>query len=357
MSYAIIRNAKYKAANLQSISRHNERQNSRYGNKEIDTEKSHLNYHLKTPMESSYDKEFDRIRKEQNLKGNLRLTGKKQSNVACEFIITSDSKFFGELSAEESRRFFEESYKFACAKCGEENIISAVVHNDESTPHMHLTYIPVVEGKKKDKPIKKINCSEFWKGFNSYGKLQDEYYQFITERGFKLDRGEIREDKVKHLTVEEYKLKTEMDKVQDKYKNVKGTLASLSKTEDNVKELLDKLSKVNTTKGLMSDKLKISQEDYDILVKVAKAGESRLLENAQLKAKVKKLEDALSQKSFDDKLNSSTKTAYDKLQHDNSRLKRDFDVVEKAIKNLNLQDKINDEIKEIIKSKQISKSR
>ncbi|WP_061302246.1 plasmid recombination protein, partial [Clostridium botulinum] len=83
MSFAIIRNVKYKMPNLQSISRHNERQNKNYGNKDIDIEKSDLNYHLRKPIENSYEKEFYRLREENNLKGNLRLTGKKQSNVAC----------------------------------------------------------------------------------------------------------------------------------------------------------------------------------------------------------------------------------------------------------------------------------
>lgn len=57
MSYAIIRNMKYKRENLKGIFRHNERRN-----KNIDKEKSYLNYSLKEPQ-FSYEKEFDRIRK------------------------------------------------------------------------------------------------------------------------------------------------------------------------------------------------------------------------------------------------------------------------------------------------------
>ena len=59
----------------------------------------------------------------------------------------------------------------------EKNIISAIVHLDKTTPHVHLTYIPVVQAtNKKGEEIKKINYSDFWKGFNSYGKLQDNFY-------------------------------------------------------------------------------------------------------------------------------------------------------------------------------------
>lgn len=58
MSYAIIRNTKYKRENLKGIFRHNERRNKNYSNENIDKEKSHLNYQLKSPQ-YSYEKEFD----------------------------------------------------------------------------------------------------------------------------------------------------------------------------------------------------------------------------------------------------------------------------------------------------------
>lgn len=47
MSYAIIRNEKYKRENLKRIYKHNERKNKNYSNKNIDKTKSHLNYSLK----------------------------------------------------------------------------------------------------------------------------------------------------------------------------------------------------------------------------------------------------------------------------------------------------------------------
>ena len=218
MSHAIIRNAKYKMANMQSVSRHNERQNKEYGNEDIDIKKKDLNYHLKEPQENSYEKEFERLKEENQLKGNLRLTGKKQSNVACEFLITSDNDFFKKIGQAETKRYFKEAYQFACDKCGEKNIISAVVHMDETTPHMHLTYIPVVKGtSRKGQPIEKINCSEFWKGFNSYGELQDKFYDHMKGKGFDLERGqknEDREQRREHLSVQKYKEETLQEQIK-----------------------------------------------------------------------------------------------------------------------------------------------
>ena len=71
MSYAIIRNTKYKREKLKGIFRHNERRNKNYSNENIDKEKSYLNYSLKSPQ-YSYEKEFDRIREKYSLKGQIK---------------------------------------------------------------------------------------------------------------------------------------------------------------------------------------------------------------------------------------------------------------------------------------------
>lgn len=62
---------------------------------------------------------------------------------------------------------------------------------DESTPHLHLVFVPVVRklDKKSGKTVDKIACSEYWKGKDSYKKLQDNFYQYITNNGFNLERG------------------------------------------------------------------------------------------------------------------------------------------------------------------------
>lgn len=89
MSYAIIRNEKYKRDNLKGIYRHNERKNKNYSNKNIDKTKSYLNYSIKSPQ-YSYEKEFDIIKEKYNLKGQIKTV----SNIVCEYIITSDKEFF-----------------------------------------------------------------------------------------------------------------------------------------------------------------------------------------------------------------------------------------------------------------------
>ena len=231
MSYAIIRNQKYKKENLKGIFRHNERKNENYSNKNIDKEKSHLNYSLKDPK-YSYEKEFERIRKEYNLKGQIKTV----SNIACEYIITSDNEFFNRIGEKETRRFFETAYKFVCEykNLGEQYILSAKVHNDEDTPHLHLVFLPVVHTKdKKGNDIDKLACSEFWKEKESYRRLQNAFYEYMISHNFELERGLPKEETGReHLNLKEYKEITNFEKTKETLKNIKLELPDVPKIAD-----------------------------------------------------------------------------------------------------------------------------
>ena len=201
MSYAIIRNEKYTADKMAAIYRHNERKNTNYSNKDIDFNRSKYNYSIKQCY-MPYLKAFNQLKERYNLKGQI----KKTSKIACEYIITSDKDFFEEIGPKESRRYFETAYKFVSEfrNLGEEYIISAKVHMDETTPHMHLTFVPVVHVKdpKTDEEIHKVSCSEFWRGKNSYKELQDKFYEYMIKAGFVLERGNGRNE---HIPIETLK--------------------------------------------------------------------------------------------------------------------------------------------------------
>ena len=231
MSYAIIRNEKYKRANLKGIYRHNERKNTNYSNKNIDKERTHLNYHLKQP-ENSYEKEFGRIKEKYNLKGQIKTV----SNIACEYIITSDHDYFEGIGEEETKRFFETAYKFVSdyKDLGEQYIMSAKVHMDEQTPHMHLVFLPVIHTTdKKGNSIDKLACSEFWKAKDSYRQLQDAFYKYMVENGFNLQRGLPKEETGReHYSVEEYKKITNFKQTKEILNNMKLELPDIPDITD-----------------------------------------------------------------------------------------------------------------------------
>ena len=151
--------------------------------------------------------------------------------------------------------YFNESYRFLSNIVGKENVVYAGVHFDEDTPHMHFYFLPVVDhvrrkvfetdesGKRltkqiytknntiknvpiqklneKGKPIyeveygKFLNTDEFWKqlgGKASFARLQDQYNEYITSKGFELDRGESGANK-HHQDKAEHNIKVLEDKI------------------------------------------------------------------------------------------------------------------------------------------------
>ena len=239
MSYAIIRNEKLTRAQAMEAYKHNERKTKNHSNKNIDSSKTELSYYLKK-NELSYIKEFDRIKEKYDLKGQIR----SNSNIMCEMVFTSNQKFFDEIGYEESKRYFTESYNFIYnyKNLGEQNIISAVVHMDEDTPHMHLLFIPVVHTTDKEgNKIDKVCCRDFWREKNSYRDLQNAYFKHISEKGFKLERGELVEvTNREHYSVQEYKKITNFKNTKELLKSIKLELPETPDIKDFKKIMLNR---------------------------------------------------------------------------------------------------------------------
>lgn len=259
MSYAIVRNEKLTRSQAIGICVHNDRKAKKHSNKEIDISKSNLNYYFKK-NELSYTKEFDRLKEEYNLQGQIR----SNSIIMCEMIFTSDKEFFEEIGMEETKRYFTESYKFICnyKNLGEKNIISAVVHFDEITPHMHLIYIPVVHTKDKEgKEIDKVCCRDFWKGRDSYRSLQNSFYKYITNKGFDLQRGlPAEETNRKNETIQHYKQITNFENTKKVLENITLNLPKTPSIKDIKKMMINRDEKIENE--IIKPRDKLIQELY-----------------------------------------------------------------------------------------------
>ena len=259
MSYAIIRNAKYKRENLKAVYRHNERKNKNYSNKDIDKTKSYLNYALKEP-EFNYEKEFDKIREKYDLKGQIKTV----SNIVCEYVITSDNDFFKRIGEDETKRYFETAYKFVSEykDLGEQYILSAKVHYDERSPHMHLLFLPVVHTTdKKGNNIDKLACSEFWKAKDSYRQLQNAFFEYMVSNGFYLKRGLPKEETNReHYTVKEYKNITNFEKTKETLKSIKLELPEVPDLKDIKKVMIGRDEKI--LNDIIKPKDKLIEELY-----------------------------------------------------------------------------------------------
>ena len=345
MSYAIIRNTKYKRENLKGIYRHNERRNKNYSNANIDKEKSYLNYAIKSPQ-YSYEKEFERIRRKYDLKGQIKMV----SNIACEYIITSDKEFFERIGEEEKRRYFETAYKFVSEykNLGEQYIMSAKVHMDEETPHMHLIFLPVVHTKDKEgNDIDKLACSEFWKAKDSYRQLQNAFYDYMTSHNFKLERGvPIEESGRKHLDLKEYKDITNFDKTKEKLQNIKLELPNIPDLEDiNVNRLSKKRDekileeiikpKDNLINDLYQDNLILQQElsrqarMVEKAEKYQKEREKIMADNEKMHNQVENIKSEYKEKEFD--LEWKYKSKIKSLEKENNHLHRVIDKFKESI--------------------------
>ena len=345
MSYAIIRNTKYKRENLKGIFRHNERKNKNYSNENIDKEKLYLNYSLKSPQ-YSYEKEFDRIREKYNLKGQIKTV----SNIACEYIITSDHDYFENIGEEETKRFFETAYKFVCEykDLGEQYILSSVVHRDEQTPHMHLIFLPVVHTTdKKGNPIDKLACSEFWKAKDSYRQLQDAFYKYMVENGFDLQRGLPKEETNReHYSVEEFKKITNFKQTKEILKNMKLELpdvpdiddikiARWSKKrdekilEDIIKPKDDLINKLYQDNWLMYQQLLRQEKMVEKATKYEKERNKIMEDNENLHNEVEQIKNDYKKKEFD--IEWQYKNKIKGLEKENKKLHRIIDKFHETI--------------------------
>ena len=344
MSYAIIRNTKYKRENLKGIYRHNERRNKNYSNKNINPELSHLNYSLKD-CKHSYEKEFDLIKEKYNLKGQIKTV----SNIACEYIITSDKEYFNSIGMDETKRYFETAYKFVCEykHLGEQYILSAKVHMDEETPHMHLVFIPVVHTKdKKGNSIDKIACSEFWKAKDSYRQLQDTFYNYMVANNFELERGNPSERV--HLSVEDYKKITNFEESKIVLKDIKIELPETPNVKSFGKLVRNRDEKIQELVIEPRDKMiKEQQEQISLLYltlqnqvntverasKYEKERKSIMCENRELKEKCENMENDYSTKLKEEirKVENKYENEIYQLEKENSFLRKVINTFQKTV--------------------------
>ena len=358
MSYAIVRNEKLTRAEINGKGTHNDRKAKNHTNKDIDPTRTHLNYYIKK-NQLTYTKEFDKYMKENNLQGHLR----SNSIIMCQMIFTSDQAFFDRIGEKETKRYFDECYKFICnyKNLGEKNIISAVVHLDERAPHMHLMFVPVVHTKDKEgKNIDKICARDFWKGRDSYRKLQDAYFNHVKSKGFDLERGMFVEDtNRKHYTVEEYKKITNFDNTKKILNEIKLELPKVPDITDISKftrkrdeKILEEIiePKDALIKELYKDNLSLHKElskqskMVDEAEKYQKERNSIIADNEKLNNKVRDLENEYKIKSnnLDFEYNNRKAELEQEFQD------KEFDIVYKYKNKIKSLEKENNHLLKII---------
>ena len=274
------RNVNLTAAKIGNAQRHNEREKESYTNPDIIPERTKLNIHFKEPG-GGYAEMFARM-EEQRLISTRGL--KEDAKLYGELIFDVNSAYFYNHGGYEfARQFYGDAYKAAIEIVGgEQYILSAVMHADERNRamsealgedvfhyHLHVVYIPVVEKqilwtkRCKDKSlvgtvketIMQVSSSKKWLSKpavgeqgqpilqkngkpvlrKSYSVLQDDFFKAMCKAGYlDLERGE-RGSSEEHLTVTQFKVEKEKQRLEALEKKLEAKAAALSKVEAKTK--------------------------------------------------------------------------------------------------------------------------
>ena len=280
----VARNVNLTASKIANAQRHNEREKESYTNPDIVPERLSYNVHFKTPT-GSYAEMFEQMK----TYGVISTRGlKEDANLYGELIFDVNSAYFYNHGGYEfAKQFYADAYKAAVEIVGgEQYILSAVMHADERNRamsealgedvyhyHLHVVYIPVVEKqilwskRCKDKSlvgtvketIMQVSSSKKWQSQpsldengnpmltakgkpilkKSYSILQDDFFNTMRATGYTdVQRGE-RGSTEEHLTVTQFKVQAE----QERLEAVTGLVAQAEQTLEDTQAAADRQKK------------------------------------------------------------------------------------------------------------------
>ena len=273
------------------VQEHNEREKDSYSNQDIDTTQTHRNVHFKKPTDS-YAAMFDQMIAD----GVISTRGLKADAVKYgELLFDVNSAYFHNHGGYEyAKQFYADAYKAAVEIVGgEQYILSAVMHADERNRamsealgedvyhyHLHVVYIPVVEKqilwskRCKDESLRgtvketitQVSRSKKWESKpvldengnpmlnakgkkilkSSYSVLQDDFFNFMRAAGYTdVERGE-RGSTEEHLTVTQFKVQAEqqrLEAVTGQVTQAEQSLADAKAATEKQKKKLEALKK------------------------------------------------------------------------------------------------------------------
>ena len=290
--YAIMRFAKYKGPEISNIEAHNERTKEKYAsNPDIDCSRSKYNFHLIEPA--------GRYRAE--AENQIQAAGcrtRTDSIRVVEVLFTATPEFFNGKKLPEIRRYFEEALHFFEQYQSRETIISAVVHMDEKTPHMHLSFVPLTaDGRLSAKEIVGNKKKLTW--------WQDKFWEHMVQKYPDLERGESASQTGRdHIPPRIFKEMTRLNKQRQK-----------------LDELLTGIGPLNSKKraaeisNLLDGYIPAVEKMHTQLKKYNVAFTETTTENKRLKKKATELEQSLE---------AATKTSVLKELRD-VQLRRDYE--------------------------------
>lgn len=226
--YAILRFAKHKGAPAGALEAHHERTKEKYAsNPDIDTSRSKHNFHTIEPQ-GKYRQQID---------GLIKAAGckiRKDSTRFVDTLITASPEFYKGKKLPEVKMFFQQATDFVAQRVGKQNIVSAVVHMDEKTPHLHLTFVPLT-------PDNRLSAKDILGNRASLSKWQDDFHAHMVKHFPDLERGELsRETGRRHIPMRVFKQAVHLTKQAEKIDSLLGDINRINAPQkrDEVVQLL-----------------------------------------------------------------------------------------------------------------------
>lgn len=329
----IVRNHDLKTPeDVAKIQEHNERQKDKYSNQDIVTERTAMNVHFKAPT-ADYAEMFEHLESEKVISTRgLKPDAVKYGELVFD---VNSAYFYNHGGYEFAKRFYADVYKAAVEIVGgEQYILSAVMHADERNRamsealgqdvyhyHLHVVYIPVVEKQVlwskrcKDKSlvgtvketIMQVSRSKKWESKpaldadgkpmlnakgktvlkSSYSVLQDDFFRFMRSSGYEdIERGE-RGSTEEHLTVTQFKVHAEQQRLE-------AVTAQVAKTEQALTAVKEEMRTTKTAaltareikemgkKNPVTGNISLTPQESKAIKKYAVIGLALKAENAKL---------------------------------------------------------------------------
>ena len=264
-TYAIMRFKKYKGPEISRIEAHDERTKEIYAsNPDVDTSRSKYNFHLFEPTGKYRAMSEARI-------AEVGCRTRSDSVRVVETLITASPHFFKGKSKKEVREFFELAMEFFEEKIGRENFISAVVHMDEKTPHLHFSFVPIT-------PDGRLCAKEIIGNKKKLTQWQDEFWEHMVRKYPELERGEsASETGREHIPPRVFKQATHLNK---QWQYISGLLGDINAF--NAKKVSEELDAALRKFFPALGKFLTETRKYDKTIRSLKA------DNAELQEELKK---------------------------------------------------------------------
>src|SRR5690625_1944026 len=231
---------KFSRGAVGGLSSHIERKTENHSNKDIDTERTHENYDLcekDGDMTSRYKERFDEV----------HCLNRKDVKVMADWVVTLPEEL-KDTSPESQKKFFEETYDFLSERYGKENVLAGVVHNDETTPHMHFAFMPVTYDEKRER--EKVSAKEVLNR-NELKSFHQDLDNHLKERIPQIYQKGVLNDKTIGVedvpTLKKHSKEIErLNKVMDeKKRNLNKQIKKVSQLEGKAKNVYDTRNKLD----------------------------------------------------------------------------------------------------------------